>query len=838
MPIYTIQAPSGHEVDIDAPDEATAVKGAQDWYAQNVSNKTDTSIQGAITQGASDIVRGVGKTVKNYVSKDAGKVIEGFDSAKGNPKYKSATEGFIRPEDGAGNHMLGLDWSKLPRAALEQAPGLGVDVVGQLLSKRFGPIGQYLAGTLTYGARTMGGEAEKRAAARTGDPNADPSFDDKLTGAQSTLVQSALNKMGTNAIVNPSKVVGTGVKGAAQAAGNVGKATLAEGATNAAQDLVSQGFATKGTSIPFDLQSVKGSAVLGGVGGGVFAAPRSARDALTSSRFRDQFNDVHTEMAANRIREKAAGADLNDQSKAFEATDAAVSDVRKELGSVASSIRSPSTEAANALQRAKDGNVLTDRELTSIDAEGNETLSSLVRQASALEKLKSKGNFDTSEKRFAGGASEVARKNARGALIATTGAASLPHVAAQGSVGLDTMAGTLPSVAGGLAAAYGAYRGMKIVDRGLGLSSPARTFTDRFAGDSGIVRPDVQLNENPTGPKVVPQNSLSTPQPWGPIPDKPQKFKPDILEPGIAKIVEKLQKQKQQQTAREAMPLLRQLAETAKPPTPPDADTRLQDAIKGGKQVVKDRTWADNMRQQYEAEQASAAPQDAPQFKMEDVFKATQKLAKGLQTMANLRQQGLGSNRAEAEAAVSPMILEQGGLGEVRNPAMGKRANELISVANALKKLRAVPETDSTDAPKQPEQPQTPRPDPNAAEQFVLPESPHVFKQPREAAEAIYRDAVAGGKEVRHAEGFKAATTRRLTGEESIYMEISNSMPTVAERGAFHKYLAALWGSDSPEVVVKVREHMLAEFPQHAQTIQKHLSDEAIKGLWTKSKKK
>jgi hypothetical protein len=121
---------------------------------------------------------------------------------------------------------------------------------------------------------------------------------------------------------------------------------------------------------------------------------------------------------------------------------------------------------------------------------------------------------------------------------------------------------------------------------------------------------------------------------------------------------------------------------------------------------------------------------------------------------------------------------------------------------------------------------------------FALPESPHVFKDPQTAARDIYAEAVAGGKEIRHAEGFKAGTQRRLAGEEAIYNNISSALSSVQERGEFHKYLSALWGSDSPEVVQQVREHMLAEFPQHAATINKHLSDEAIKGLWTKPKKK
>jgi hypothetical protein len=123
-------------------------------------------------------------------------------------------------------------------------------------------------------------------------------------------------------------------------------------------------------------------------------------------------------------------------------------------------------------------------------------------------------------------------------------------------------------------------------------------------------------------------------------------------------------------------------------------------------------------------------------------------------------------------------------------------------------------------------------------EAFVLPESPHVFKDPKTAARDIYDEAVAGGKEIRHAEGFRAGTQRRLAGEEAIYNDISSALASVQERGDFHKYLSALWGSDSPEVVQQVRQHMLAEFPQHAATINKHLSDEAIKGLWTKPKKK
>lgn len=834
MPIFTIEAPSGHQIDIDAPDETTAITGAQQWYAQNVktnSPKKDTSITGALGQGVSDLVSGVGKTVREYVSKDAGDAILSKDAAKANPNYKSATQQFMHPDDGAANHTLGLDWSSLPRAALEQAPGLALDVVGGVASRRLGPVGQYLTGLATFGSRTAGNEAQRRASARTGDANAEPTADDKLSGLQSTLVQSALNKIGTNAIVNPSKVAGTGIAGAAQAAGNVAKAGVVEGATSAAQDAVSQGMANRGTEVPFDTQAILGAGVMGGVGGSTFAAPKGVKETITASRMRDQSSGEATTRAANRVLEVAGGPDkLADPKAGYEATAAAMGDVRRELGDVASTVRNASHEAVSAIERAKSGDPISERDLKAVDAEGNSQLSDLVRQASALQKLTANGNFDKSEGRFAGGLSEFARRNARTALFTAGGAAAVPHILANGAQGADTLSAIAPQIAGGLAGAYGAYKGWQhLIDRPLGLASPAKTFAEKFGDATTAIREAQPLNQSPTGPKVVPQNSLTTPQPWGPTPEAPQKFKPDIVEPGIAKIVAKLQKDKQQQTSREAMPLLRQLAAKAKPVVPDAPDTTLQDAIKAGKQVVKDRQWADQMRQQYEE---ASAPQDAPQVKMEDVFKATQKLAKGLQQMADLRQKGLGSNQAEAEAAVSPLIDSVGGLAEVRNPAMGKRAGELISAANALKKLRQIPEADSTDAPTQPRAEAT-QPD----EPFVLPESPHVFKEPKDAAEAIYQDAVAGGKSVRHPEGFKAGTTRRLAGEEAIYNKISSSLSSVAERGAFHKYLSALWGSDSPDVVRQVRDHMLAEFPHQAATIMKHLSDGAIKGLWSKTKK-
>lgn len=775
---------------VEAPDEQTALTGVQNWHAQNIAQTTgktttDTSMLGALSQGTADVVSGVGKTIKDYLSPSVGKAVLDSNAAKSNPKYQSASQVFMYPADGADNHTLGLDWSQAPRAMVEQAPGLALDVAGQVLTKRLGPIGQYIANAATYGARTLGSEAEKRAAARTGNEGAEPTGEDKLTAFKSVAAQAALNKIGSNSIVNPGKVTPTGIKGVAQAAGNVVKAAAVEGGTSAAQDLVSQGFVKQGTEQPFDSQEVKGALALGALGGGLFSAPRGAKEALSSARLRSQSADEHTAMAANRIIEAAGGTDsLSNPSKAYDATSRAVADVHRELGEATQRLTNPSTEAANALEAARRGEVLSKRDLAAVDAEGNDGLSSLVRQSTALSKLTDIGNFDQNSGTFVGGTHQTAKKlvwpfaKEVGKLGALAGAGAI----GSGGVGLDAVTAHIPGALEGLAGAVAAYKGLKAMDKALGLASPAKTFAEKFGDTSGSVRVPTVLNQNPSGPKVTPQNSLTPSQPWGPTLEVPQPFKPDVIEPGIGRIVEKLQRQKQQQTAKDAMPLLRQLAQDANPT--PEAPALDANALN---------------------EQVKAAL-----------------------LMASARRKIVGQQQAEAEADASPLIHDVGGLDAVRNPAMGKRASELISAANALKKLRNVPEADSTEAPTAPVMDNTP----TGAEPFTLPESPYWHLDAPEAADNILKDAKAGQKPIRNEQAYHAGTVRRLKAEEDIYRRISDAMGSVKERGAFHKYLGALWGSDTPEVVRQVRGQMMGEFPQYGVTILKHLPDEVIKGLW------
>ncbi|MFX9457995.1 hypothetical protein ABTO37_19635, partial [Acinetobacter baumannii] len=77
--------------------------------------------------------------------------------------------------------------------------------------------------------------------------------------------------------------------------------------------------------------------------------------------------------------------------------------MNRELSDAAKRVSNASTEAANAIDAAKRGEALSKKNLAAVDAEGNEQLSSLVRQATALSKLTDIGNFDQNSGTFVGG---------------------------------------------------------------------------------------------------------------------------------------------------------------------------------------------------------------------------------------------------------------------------------------------------------------------------------------------------------------------------------------------------------------------------------------------------
>ena len=58
MPVYTIETPSGHKLDIEAADEATAISGAQQWHADN-AKAVPVTAGGLASAAAGGLAKGV-----------------------------------------------------------------------------------------------------------------------------------------------------------------------------------------------------------------------------------------------------------------------------------------------------------------------------------------------------------------------------------------------------------------------------------------------------------------------------------------------------------------------------------------------------------------------------------------------------------------------------------------------------------------------------------------------------------------------------------------------------------------------------------------------------------
>lgn len=521
MPVFTIETPAGKRLTIQADDEQTALQGAQEWHAQN-AQQTDTSLSGAVRQGASDIASGVGSTLKNFTgATDAADVAKGIGAGLKQDGYQSASAEFAKT----------LDPSLIPRGLVEQLPGLATDVLsatalGKLtkFAKLGAGLGRVAGGVGSFGARTLGPEAEARAAYRTGDANATPTDEDKTYAVGSTGVQALINQAGLSRFLSPRAVTGVGAKGVAQSAARVGEKALAEGITETAQDVVSQTGQTINTPKGLDInpQQALAGGVLGAAGGGTFATARGAKDAMAAVRMRDLggFEQQATSVA-NRLTDKVGGdsADLGAKSS-FTAIEGVRSDLNNEIAQAKRGQTLP-VEASNAIKRAVAGKELNDTDVAAVDATAPD-LADLVKQAHALTVLKRIGVYDATSKRFAGGPSERVRK-----FVMHHPTFSMKYFlpgagagAGLGAMSGDALMGAIPGI--GTAAMFGAagYGGAKFAENLLGLSNPARTFAEKFADGTTPVRlqpPQTIRTPTPSVPRVA---QTQPAQPWGPAPTK------------------------------------------------------------------------------------------------------------------------------------------------------------------------------------------------------------------------------------------------------------------------------------------------------------------------------
>jgi hypothetical protein len=658
MPVYTIETPGGHKLDIEAADQPTAIKGAQEWYSQNGS--AASGIGDALRQGVANVGSGVGETLKQTgIAPSVGSAMQsGAQSIAPSqaPDTALVKDGSVQP-------------SNIPRAIAEQAPGLAASLAAAKIAARLAPgglIGKTVAGlgagALAAAGMTFGNRAKENAAERTGDPNAEPNTADKTRAGLTEAAIAPLNMLSVNKFLPGSgKVVGTGLKGAGQAitsmATRVGENAVAGAGQSAVGDVGRTIGTDKGISI--DPEKAANAALTSGVTAGALATPKALSDVRGAVRDRafGGENAEATTQVANRIQKQAENdsRNLKNTKDAFSSVTAAKDEIKSELQSELQGLKQRndlSLDTTNALDRALSGTAtkvdfshIAD---TTAQDPSSARVVALARQAGVMNKLLGQGVVENGD--FKGGiAAKIGRHTGINPVkvAAVTGGGLVAH-------GLFPAFGIYSAPA--VSALGGGWALARGIDRLSGARSPANRFVEKFANGSGV-RPDVvtpatapSAPGSPTGPKIAPM----PPSPWGY--EQPPSATPDpkqLIQQ--MRMLEVARNANRKQTVDDAMPSLRQLAATAQPP-----------------------------------EQA-AAPDTAQPPK--DVLTNSRALVRSLQSMQALKQKTLGEQQAQTEANASPMLEQSvGGPEAVANPAAGKRMREMIGTAKALQALRSDPQ--------------------------------------------------------------------------------------------------------------------------------------------------
>ncbi len=656
MPIFEVDLSDGRTLDIEAMDEKSAVAGAQYFLDQEKANgeaDKPSGIMAGLQQGVTSALTGTAETLKLFTGADT-KGLETAAQAIAPKDYKPAP---VVPEGGHWYDPRTYNWQNVPQGLAEGAPGVAADIGVAKAASRAGRIPGLMAGIASYLLRTRGDAAKENAAIRTGNPNAVPETQDKprslATGAAEAIPQAVgLARF----LPGLGRIPSVGAKGVAESVGRGVKTAGTELAVSGAQDAIGQAGATVGTqqALTIEPSRVANAAVLGGIGGGLLAAPRVARDATGAVRFREGGNDPTLQAAraavANRVLARVnSEKDLNNPKEAYRATNEATGDVLKELKRAKDGLATPlSPDADNVLARVSRGERATSKDMGTLNSAldgvaGGDAMAKLANQASALAWLKSKGSYDSNKERFSGGLSEVIRRRLT----------SLPLVGAALGTGIGMRAtGILPAtmvdptgIAQAAAVAGGGYTALRAAERTLGLTSPAGAFVEKFADPKVPTRTTTirGLNEDrtgtttsvpPTGPQRPPEGPggpRSEPQegPWGPRPT-PQGPDDGPWGPRPAP------------APRASVPPVNETTREASRPTTVDADI-----IKRTRDLMKAREWADRMRKQEEtraaeeqAQQTEADSGDAVSAEVPpELLKRTKALMKAREWTDRMRRQ-------------------------------------------------------------------------------------------------------------------------------------------------------------------------------------------------------
>lgn len=643
---------------------------------QSMVNHIATQLP-AKSDAPSGVVDGFKHGIASTVGGDAstigltGAPTDGAGSGFEPKNYKAAP--LIR-EGGHWYNPMDYQPSSIPQLAAEAAPGMAQDMsAGWAAGKMMpgSPQAKALAGMGGYAGsmllRTFGPGAHAKADAETGVPNSPVTGGNIMREAASQAATLPLNMLGGKLLLpGAGKVTGSVLA-------KLGKTVGTEGLIGGGTDAIDQAATTAGSKEGFNIDGnqVATSAASRAIGSTLMAAPGAARDARANQKYGGYESTPETKAAAEAVAtrmkdiagDRAVVGPLGGTSVAADAMSGAHKEIHTEL-KAASANEALSPDASHILERINAGDNVTPEQVTKLSKEASPETMHLAHQAIIAKQEIARGNL--TDGKFTGGLGGAMEnlpliRTPVKSILGTAGTVVAGHA------GLGTLAGTLGAVApAALAATAGVYGGARMIDRLTGARSPAAPFMDRFGGTDTPTRFDT--------PPPAPQDPATTSVPQIAPPQNTQLW-------GAPKPAE---------------------------PTP-----SAQNAdIKGMLLMAAAR------RKAAEA-QAPVAPPTAPGIDAN----AQNADIQGMLRMAAARRDVAGRQQAEALAADSPAINDQGGLSALSNPAFAKHGSALLKAASVMKNLTAQPEEAA--APMLPPEPAAPAaPAPAAPAAPVVPAAP------------------------------------------------------------------------------------------------------------------
>jgi hypothetical protein len=471
-----------------------------------------SDISSGVKHGVNEMIRGTQSSRKNILGTDV-------SDAPVDPDYKPAnvTNGSWNP----------LKWSprQIPKLIAEQAPLAATSALGAAAGDLLGPVGAIAGGLAPLAITSAGDNVKHRAVARTGDPNAVPTDEDKAIGIGTTMAAAVPGSiMHTPGLGN---AVGAGLNGVGKVVTNLLTRGGVGAAGGVAQNAITQAGTKIGTNEAFDPTQLPEAAV----GGAANATPHmlpaiaAANRALRMGKYNGD-----TEAAANvATRLQNTDLNLNNIHEAAQAHGKVKADIHNELKGALSRVEEQKTlgpDEANVLAAFRRGDKITPKDMEVLQsatagAPDGPNAHFLARALKTTQQLENEGSFnkDTGWQGSAtGGMKNVVRGVFNpwhiGGTMAGLGALAfgMPHVS--GSVGLGLMGG----LGGGLA-------GARLLDSVTGGSRPAANFANTFAQHNAQLRQSAAPQPPPI-PQQAPQ------MPWGPKP-LPQQSVPQVQAPQL-----------------------------------------------------------------------------------------------------------------------------------------------------------------------------------------------------------------------------------------------------------------------------------------------------------------